>query len=354
MNTQKFTYPETFTFENGTEITGLEIAFQTFGKLNEKQDNVIWVCHALTGNADVFDWWQGLFGEDDLFNPNDHFIVCPNVLGSHYGTTCPLSINPKTNKPYYLKFPQFTVRDMAAVQRLLADYLNIQNINVLIGGSLGGQQAMEWAIIEPLRIKKLILIATNAVHSPWGIAFNESQRLALVSDQSFFTESPEAGRTGLKAARSIALLSYRNYETYANSQQEDSNNNVDNFRASSYQNYQGDKLVKRFNSFSYWYLLKAMDSHNVGRNRESIASALKCIIAKTLVIGIRSDLLFPPSEQKFLAEKIPGASYLEIDSFYGHDGFLIETGILTYEIIKFSKLSTLENHQEELHNIVKS
>ncbi|HEX8377651.1 MAG TPA: homoserine O-acetyltransferase [Pedobacter sp.] len=354
MNTQKFTSSETFNFENGSVITGLEIAYQTFGTLNEKQDNVIWVCHALTGNADVFDWWQGLFGEDDLFNPKDYFIVCPNVLGSHYGTTCPLSTNTETNKPYYLNFPQFTVRDMTAVQRLLADHLNIQTISVLIGGSLGGQQAMEWAIVEPLRIKKLILIATNAQHSPWGIAFNESQRLALASDSSFFTESPEAGRMGLKAARSIALLSYRNYETYANSQQEDGNDKVDDFRASSYQNYQGDKLVKRFNSFSYWYLLKAMDSHNVGRNRESITAALKTIQAKTLVIGIRSDLLFPPSEQKFLADKIPGASYLEIDSFYGHDGFLIETGILTYEIIKFLKHSTVENHQEEFQNSLKS
>jgi homoserine O-acetyltransferase len=353
MNTQKFTYSETFTFENGAAITGLEIAYQTFGTLNEKQDNVVWVCHALTGNADVFDWWQGLFGEDDFFNPKDHFIICPNVLGSHYGTTCPLSINPETNNPYYLNFPQFTVRDMAAVQRLLADHLDIQTISLLIGGSLGGQQAMEWAITEPLRIKKLILIATNAVYSPWGIAFNESQRLALASDPSFFSETPEGGKAGLKAARSIALLSYRNYETYANSQQEDNNEKVDGFRASSYQSYQGDKLVKRFNSFSYWYLLKAMDSHNVGRNRESIAHALKSIQAKTLVIGIRSDLLFPPSEQKFLADKIPGASYLEIDSFYGHDGFLIETGILTYEIIKFLKVSAVENYQGELHSAEK-
>ncbi|MBC8052724.1 MAG: homoserine O-acetyltransferase [Sphingobacteriaceae bacterium] len=342
MSIQKFTYTDSFKFENGAEISGLEIAFQTFGTLNEKKDNVIWVCHALTGNSDVFDWWQGLFGEDDLFNPRDYYIVCANILGSHYGTTCPLSINPETNEAYYLSFPQFTVKDMAQVHRILANHLNLAEIGLLIGGSLGGQQAVEWAIDEPSRIKRLILIATNAVHSPWGVAFNESQRLALSSDPTFFDNTPEGGSNGLKAARSIALLSYRNYETYANSQQEEGNEKSDAFKAASYQNYQGDKLVKRFNAYSYWYLSKAMDSHNVGRNRASIIEALKLVEAKTLVIGISSDLLFPPSEQHFLAEKIPGASYLEIDSFYGHDGFLIETGILTYEIIKFLKSSASE------------
>jgi len=348
MSTTKFTYKNTFRFESGDEISGLEIAYQTFGALNSKKDNVIWVCHALTANSDVFDWWNGLFGEDDIFNPKDHFIVCANILGSHYGTTSPLSINPETNKPFYLSFPKFNVRDMAAVHKLLADHLQIEDINLLIGGSLGGQQALEWAIAEPLRIKKLIVMATNAIHSPWGIAFNESQRLSIESDSTFFDNIPEGGQKGLKAARSIALLSYRNYETYGNSQKEESLDKTDNFKASSYQNYQGDKLVKRFNAYSYWYLSKAMDSHNVGRNRGSVTEALKRIQARTLVIGISSDLLFPPVEQQFLAEKIPGASYLEIDSFYGHDGFLIETGILTYEIIKFLKSPAIEDPLSQL------
>lgn len=352
MSTLKFTYTEKFRFENGAEISGLEIAYQTFGNLNASKDNVIWVCHALTGNSDVFEWWQGLFGEDDLFNPKDHYIVCANILGSHYGTTCPLSINPETSEPYYMSFPQFTVKDMAQMQKILADHLQIFEIGLLIGGSLGGQQAVEWAITEPSRIKRLVLIATNAVHSPWGVAFNESQRLAISSDPTFLDNVPEGGSNGLKAARSIALLSYRNYETYANSQQEEGNEKYDNFKAASYQNYQGDKLVKRFNAYSYWYLSKAMDSHNVGRNRASIIEALKQVEAKTLVIGISSDLLFPPSEQKFLAEKIPGASYLEIDSYYGHDGFLIETGILTYELIKFLKSSSSsENPLIQLHKM---
>lgn len=348
MSTTKFIYKNTFKFESGDEISGLEIAYQTFGALNSNKDNVVWVCHALTANADVFDWWNGLFGEDDIFNPKDHYIICANILGSHYGTTSPLSVNPDTQEPYYLSFPRFNVRDMAAIHKLLANHLQIDEINLLIGGSLGGQQALEWAIQEPSRIKKLIIMATNAVHSPWGIAFNESQRLAIEADATFFENKIDGGKRGLKAARSIALLSYRNYETYENSQKEQSTEKTDDFKASSYQNYQGKKLVNRFNAYSYWYLSKAMDSHNVGRNRGSVAEALKHIQARTLVIGISSDLLFPPVEQQFLAEKIPGASYLEIDSFYGHDGFLIETGILTYEIIKFLKSPAIEDPLNQL------
>jgi len=337
MSFEVYKHNEPFELESGKKLNGLQIAYHTYGKLNEKKDNVIWVSHALTANSDVFDWWKGLFGENSLFNPQDHFIVCPNILGSHYGTTSPLSINPDTGQPYYLSFPQFTVRDMAAIHPLLANHLGINEINVLIGGSLGGQQAIEWAISEPKRIQKLILMATNAQHSPYGIAFNESQRLAISSDRTFYAQSPEGGKKGLKAARSIALLSYRTYDTYNITQQEVSIDKIDGFKASSYQNYQGDKLIKRFNAYSYWYLSKAMDSHNAGRGRVSIENALGTIQAKTLVMGITSDVLFPPSEQKYLAEHIRSAQYIEIDSFYGHDGFLIETEILTKEIAAFLK-----------------
>ena len=351
MSFEVYTYNEPFELESGKKLNGLQIAYHTYGKLNERKDNVIWVSHALTANSDVFDWWKGLFGENFLFNPQDHFIVCPNILGSHYGTTNPLSINPDTGQPFYLSFPQFTVRDMAAIHPLLADHLGINKINVLIGGSLGGQQAIEWAIAEPERIQKLILMATNAQHSPYGIAFNESQRLAISSDRTFYAQTPDGGKKGLKAARSIALLSYRTYETYNITQQEVSMEKTDGFKASSYQNYQGDKLIKRFNAYSYWYLSKAMDSHNAGRNRTSIENALGKIQANTLVLGITSDVLFPPSEQKYLAEHIRSASYVEIDSFYGHDGFLIETEILTKEIVNFLKSTGNEQQIISLHRI---
>ncbi len=348
MNINIYKHHKSFRFENGQEIEGLEIAYQTWGNLNAAGDNVIWVIHALTANSDVFDWWAGLFGDNKLYNSSEHFIVCANVLGSHYGTISPLSVNPVTGEPYYLSFPQFNVRDMAAMQKVLADHLQINEIHTLIGGSLGGQQAVEWAIIEPERIKNLVLMATNAKHSPWGIAFNESQRLALQADPSFSEKRPDGGLNGLKVARSIALLSYRNYETYAISQQEVTNDKTDDFKACSYQKYQGDKLVKRFNAFSYWYLTKAMDSHNVARGRNSAEDALKQVKARTLIIAIGSDLLFPPSEQRFLAQHIPESVYCEISSFYGHDGFLIETDSLTKVIEDFYQGSSNIN---ALHRI---
>ncbi len=332
-------HQEAFKLENGKKIQDLQIAYQTYGKLNAKKDNVIWVCHALTANADVFEWWEGLFGENALFNPEDHYIICANVLGSNYGTTNPLSVNPTTKLPYYLAFPQFTIRDFVAAHQLLANHLEIKTIKLLIGGSLGGQQAVEWGISEPSRIENLILVATNAAHSPWGIAFNESQRLAITSDRTFFANQPNGGSKGLKTARSIALLSYRTYNAYGSTQVESVNDKTDHFRASSYQNYQGEKLINRFNAYSYYYLTKAMDSHNVGRNRKSIADALKCIKANTLVIGIENDFLFPLSEQKYLADQINNAQFAAIHSEYGHDGFLIETNALTNIIGTFIKES---------------
>jgi homoserine O-acetyltransferase/O-succinyltransferase len=346
-----YRHPDQFTFENGQTITGLEVVYRTYGTLSPLKDNIIWVCHALTGNADVLDWWSGLFGENDLFNPAEHYIVCANIIGSAHGSTNPLSVNPGTGSRWYLDFPKFTTRDLAAVHALLADHLGLDRIGMLIGGSLGGQQALEWAVAQPERFDKLVLIATNAFHSPWGIAFNESQRLALQADPSFYSCTPDGGKAGLKAARSIALLSYRNYQTYGISQQEISTDKMDDFKASSYQRYQGDKLVNRFNAYSYWYLTKAMDSHNVARSRDDASEVLKTVRAQTLVIGISSDVLFPPAEQEYLAAHIPGATYVEINSFYGHDGFLIETETLTRELARFKKKPAAEIPLVALHKI---
>jgi homoserine O-acetyltransferase len=336
MNTEIFKYEKPFELESGKGFSELEIGFHTYGKLNKDRNNVVWVCHALTANSDVADWWKGMVGANDYFNPAEHFIVCANILGSHYGTTNPLSLNAVTGQPYYLAFPQITVRDMVKAHQLLAAHLQIKDIEILIGGSLGGQQAVEWGIMEPSRIKNLILIATNARHSPWGIAFNESQRLAISADRTFYANTPDGGKKGLKAARSIALLSYRNYKTYNITQQEDEDM-ADGFKASSYQNYQGEKLVNRFNAYSYWYLSKTMDSHNVGRGRHGVEKALSLIKARTLVVGIKSDVLFPIEEQEYLFRHISKSAFAELESFYGHDGFLIETGQLTNIITSFFK-----------------
>ena len=317
-----------FLLENGQSLPAIDIAYHTWGECAPDDSNVIWVCHALTGNSDVMDWWAGLFGPGCLFDPERYFIVCPNNLGSCYGTAGPLSVNPATGTPYYHDFPAIAIRDMANAHELLRQHLGIRNIHLLIGGSQGGQQALEWAIQKPELIENLALLATNAVHSPWGIAFNESQRLAIATDPSWPRHAPDAGLEGMKTARSIALLSYRHYHTYGRSQHTTDNGQTDHFPAASYQRYQGEKLARRFNAFSYWTLSKAMDSHNVGRGRASVETALASVQARTMVVSISSDLLFPPEEQEFLARHIPGAVYASIDSHYGHDGFLTETAAL--------------------------
>jgi homoserine O-acetyltransferase len=313
----------TFNLESGESLPGFNLAYQTFGNLNADKSNVIWVIHALTGNSNPTEWWPGIVGKDKVINPDEHFIICANSLGSPYGSTNPVDVDPRTGQKYYHNFPSITNRDIVNAFIKLKNHLGIININTLLGASLGGQQALEWAIQDPLGISNLILIATNAKHSPFGIAFNESQRLAIEADQSWREYNDDAGKYGLRAARSIALLSYRTSLGY-NLTQKDEAEKTDNFRASSYQRYQGEKLERRFNAFSYYLLTKIMDSHNIGRNRNGIIAALSRIRAKTKVIGIDSDLLFPVAEQKLISEHIKDAKYYEISSILGHDGFLTE------------------------------
>ena len=337
MDPKYFKYKEGLILESGQLLEDVTIAYHTYGEYNPDKNNVIWVCHALTANSDVFDWWAGLFGEDDFFNPKEHFIVCANILGSCYGSTGPLSINSKIGKPLYHDFPQLTVRDLAAAHELLRLELGIEKIHTLIGSSLGGMQALEWAYNLNGHLDHLVFLASNAQHSPWGIAFNESQRMAIAVDPTWKESDESAGLEGMKTARSIALLSYRNYQTYQDTQSETDHDKLDNFKASSYQNYQGLKLANRFNAYSYWELSKIMDGHNIGRGRISPEKALNKINVKTLVIGVASDLLFPIAEQKFIAQHIPRAEYAEIDSLYGHDGFLLEQKQLTKVIQSFYK-----------------
>ncbi|SOE22700.1 homoserine O-acetyltransferase [Spirosomataceae bacterium TFI 002] len=335
---QNFTYrhEEPFQLESGEWLPYIELAYTTYGKLNESKDNVIWVCHAFTGNANPSEWWNGLIGSGRLFNPEEHFVICANILGSHYGSTNPLSNNPETGEPFFHDFPFLTNRDVVLSFDKLREHLGIDQINTLMAGSLGGQQALEWSISQPDIFKEMILFSTNAVHSPWGIAFNESQRMAIEADESWKKRNPKAGIDGLRIARSIALLSYRNYETYNRTQSRDEGQ-INFFRANTYQNYQGEKIQRRFNAFSYWSLSKMFDSHDVSRGRGSLADALALVKAKTLVIGISSDVLFPVEEQRFLAANIPNATFEEIDSTYGHDGFLIEFEAMTKAIVNWRK-----------------
>jgi len=335
-------YPHTFPLESGASLPEIDLAYQTWGQMNAAGDNVIWICHAFTGSQDVADWWQGLVGPGKLFNPENNFIVCANILGSHYGSTSPLSLDPRTGQPYYHHFPSISIRDVVHAFELLRQELRIKSIKTCIGGSMGGQQAVEWGIINPDLIQNLILIATNAVHSPWGVAFNESQRMAIEVDHTWKESHAQAGIEGMKAARATALISYRNYETYQITQSRQDHSLEKTLRAVSYQRYQGEKLAQRFNAYSYYILSKMMDSQDVGRNRGGIIPALKLIKSNTLVIGIKSDALFPIVEQEFLAKHIPGASFQVIDSLYGHDGFLIESGLMTKAIRLWQKLQLLE------------
>ncbi len=328
-------HKEAFALESGEYLPELEIAYHTFGTYSPGKNNVIWVCHAFTANSDVFDWWKGLFGKNCFYNPEDYFIICANKIGSCYGSSGPLSINPRTGKPWFHTFPEITIRDMVNAHEILRKHLGIEKIHTVIGGSTGGHQALEWAIMNPGLHDNLVCLANHAKASPWSIAFSQSQRMAIEADQSWKENHPEAGYRGMAAARSIALISYRNYTAYLETQSEDTDEKTDNFRAMSYQVYQGEKLVKRFNAYSYMRLLNALDSHNTGRKRGSIDDALATIRAKTLVIGILSDYLFPVREQLYLTERIPGATFTGIESMYGHDGFLIETCKIKSAINRF-------------------
>jgi len=336
MSYKTFTYSHSFKLESGAELPGYHLAYSTHGSLNEKKNNAVWIFHALTANSDPAEWWPGLVGNGKLFDPEKYFIVCVNMPGSCYGSLGPFDININTGKPYYHDFPFFTTRDMINSYQALRKYLGIEKIKFGVGGSMGGQQLLEWAIDEPELFEYIVPLATNAFHSPWAIAFNASQRYAIETDPTWSGNNEHAGIEGMKVARSIALISYRNYYTYKIGQSEESNDKTEHFKSESYQKYQGEKLAKRFNAFSYYFLSKAMDAHNIGRGRESVIAALKEIKAKTLVIAISSDILFPPSEQEFLAKHIPGAVFKTIDSEYGHDGFLLEYDQIENEIRKFA------------------
>ncbi len=208
----RFVSSRPFTLESGAVLERLEIVYHTYGTLNPARSNVVWVCHALTANADAEAWWPGLIGSGAAINPEEYFIVCANIIGSCYGSSGPLSENPATGKPYYLDFPRLTIRDIVQANILLRQHLGLPEIHLLMGGSMGGYQVLEWALMEPSVIRQLFLIATSAAESAWGIAIHEAQRMAIEADPSWKDDSDQAGRNGLKAARAIGMLTYRNYD----------------------------------------------------------------------------------------------------------------------------------------------
>ena len=332
---QVYHYRAPFTLESGEMLPEVDIVYDTFGELNEAKDNVIWVCHALTANSDVADWWPHTVEEGRFLDPSRYFIICANFLGSHYGTTSPLSVNPTTGEKYYYDFPRITVRDMVRCHQLLARHLGIERVKMLIGSSIGGFQCMEWAIMEPHFMEHLVLIATTTCSEPWAAAFNESQRMAIRLDRSWGERCDDAGLDGMAVARSIALISYRGGAAYNATQQDYDADISFERRAHSHQQYQGEKLRRRFNAISYYRLSEAVDSHNIARGRGSVAEALRVIEARTLVVAISSDILFPPEAHIPLREHISDVEYHLIESEFGHDGFLVEHDKLNRIITNF-------------------
>lgn len=311
-----FSYDLPFSLECGSTLPELEIAYTIHGRKNQEGSNVVWVFHALTANANPLDWWPELIGPGKCIDTDKYFVVCANVPGSCYGTTGPASKNPVTGSNYGVSFPLITVKDMVKAHQLLQQHLGIEKIWLGIGGSLGGQQLLEWAVTDGYRFENICLLATNAKHSAWGIAFNETQRMAL--------QSADFSSEGLETARAIGMLSYRHQNTYRKTQT-DFDDKLDGFKASSYQRYQGWKLSQRFDPYSYYALSKSMDSHNIGRGRKSVRHALRKIKANALILGFKTDLLFPYAEQRFISKNVENSQFELVDSLYGHDGFLIET-----------------------------
>ena len=328
----EYIHDDIFGFEAGGSIRGLKVVSHRSEQEWKPGDErkVIWICHALTANSDAEDWWPELVGSGKLFDTRKYFVVCANMLGSAYGSSGPSSINPETGKPYFFDFPRITVRDIVKANDLVRRHLGIEKIDFMVGGSIGGFQSIEWSIMEPEVIRKAVYIACGARVTPWLTAFNESMRMALEADPTFREcKDLKGGESGLRCARSIALISYRRYEGYNATQGETDADCMLADRAGSYQRFQGKKLSDRFDAYSYYYLCGSTDSNNVGRGRGGVKMALGSIRTECTVIGIDSDRLFPVEEQKFIAECVPGAVYHEITSKFGHDGFLLENDQLT-------------------------
>lgn len=332
---------ESFRMECGKTLPAVTIAYETYGKMNKDGSNVIIACHALTGDSHASNycgtgyegkiapgWWDGAIGIGKAFDPEKYFIVCSNILGSCYGTTGPYSINPETGKKYGMDFPQMTVRDIVRLQFILINHLGIKRIKTIAGGSLGGMQALEWALLYPDYVESIIPIAVGARHSAWAIGLNEIQRKVIMEDPGWNNGEYEIQpHKGLESARMLGMITFRTPESYQikfGRKIKDNEGANPFYEVESYLHYQGEKLVNRYDANTYLYISRTCDAHDVTVGRGSIENALGQIKAKTLCVGIDTDLLYPTYEQKEIARLIPGAEYKEIKSIHGHDAFLIE------------------------------
>lgn len=337
MTRHEFATSGPFLFESGESLNTVTLSYYTSDREYTPGETVVWICHALTGNADPEDWWPGVVGKGKAIDPDKCFVVCPSMLCSSYGTCGPASVNPLTGKPYLLDFPKTTIRDMLKACILVRKHLGIHSIDCLIGPSIGGFIATEWLVTEPDIISKAFLLATYVRVLPYLTAFNESMRMALLADPSFLAALDlKGGEKGLVCARSMALLSYRTPYAYNLTQKEDDPDTLFADRAASYQRHQGRKLIDRyFDAYSYWYLSYAVDSMNIGRGRGGVEKALSSIRARCKVVYITSDQIFTKELCEEYAGLIPDATCHGIESIFGHDGFLIENDAVASIISDF-------------------
>ncbi|KAG6916968.1 hypothetical protein DXG01_004396 [Tephrocybe rancida] len=448
-----------FTLESGVELKDAPVAYKTWGRLNTARDNAMVICHALTGSADVQDWWGPMMGRGKAFDPSRFFIVCLNVLGSPYGSASPLTVNHLTGKPYGPDFPSTTIRDDVRIHKLVLDHLNVASLAAVIGGSMGGMHVLEWPLCTPPGyVRHIVPLATSASHSAWCIAWGEAQRQAVCSDPAFndgwYEEQP---RAGLAAARVCAMLTYRSRESFGikfgrrkqlqkgleppkkieqpvptedapgvdaltpppsppasasmelrettstptapstptptaaptptptpspTTRRQPKTPPTPIFSAQSYLRYQGQKFISRFDANCFIHITHKMDTHDISRGRPTPSSPCACtrpaspalsscsssecdcassifsadtdidpeldvdpdmhgalaqLPARALVIGVSSDNLFAPVEQRLIAAHIPGASLVLLDSHDGHDGFLLEFEAMNKHIREFMR-----------------
>lgn len=329
---------EPFRLESGETLPEAEIAWRSWGRLAPDGGNAVLVCHALTGSAAADEWWPGLFGSGRTLDPERDFVICANVPGSCYGTTGPASRRPGGER-WGADFPTLSIRDMVRLEARLLDELGVRRLRLVLGGSMGGMQALEWPLLFPDRVEAVAAIAVSARHSPWCIGFSEAQRQAIFADPlwnggRYDPAAPPAA--GLAAARAVAMLSYRSRESFEHKlgRTEDQ---LEAFAIESYLRHQGRKLADRFDANAYVALTRAMDRHDLGRGRGGIAAALSRVRQPTLVVAIPSDVLYPPAEQEELARLLPQGRLAMLDSPHGHDAFLIDVAALDALILDFRR-----------------
>jgi homoserine O-acetyltransferase len=331
----------------GVRLSPIQVAFETWGELNPAKSNAILIAHAFSGDAHAAGisaengrtgWWDNMIGPGKAFDTDKYFIICSNVLGGCMGTTGPSSIDPATGCPFAMKFPVITIADMVRLQKMLVDHLGISKLLAVAGGSMGGMQALEWAVAYPDSVRASIPIATTARHSAQQIAFNEVGRQAIVSDPDWSEGNYYGGKPparGLSVARMVGHITYMSDDSMREKfgrrmRNEGPNWNFEvDFEVESYLRYRGSQFVDRFDANSYLFITKAMDYFDLAQGRgPTLGAALERVQSRVLVISFTSDWLYPSYQSLEVVSALRGrnkdVAYCELPSNYGHDAFLVD------------------------------